>query len=204
MNASQFPKAVINLEWRLLRLPYTLFEAVKARSVEPQTRQEEARRAFMEEFVGRAQGIAGFVMGDDDLIAQGQIERAKGALRMEALTSESIAELRERAADKALGEERAEASEQRRRVARQEAQRKTRVAQEASLRKAEVARRASEQREAAHLQAEEKRIALEDAEGLVDREYAIHLGDAEMLEQTAEDAKLDAEILEGARKGRKD
>jgi hypothetical protein len=203
MNVLENPRAILQLEWRLLRLPYTIFEAITARNEHPQTRQEEARLAFLEDLMGRARGVAGFVMGDDDMIARGQIERAKAALRLEAVTRESIAELRERAADQKLREERDLAEEGRVRAAKLEASRKGRALADASKSKAQIAARAAGQRGATRLTADAHRAALEEAEGRAEREYAGHLRDAAFGERSAELAKQNAEELQGARKARK-
>lgn len=203
MNVSEYPRTVLQVHWRVLRLPYTVYEAMKSRSDDPQTHREEARRAFLDDFMGRIKGMAGFVMGDDDLIARGQIERAKAALRTDAVANESLAELRERAADMRLGEARERGADQRRGVAEQETQRKARALQEASRSRADVARKAERRREATKLQAGARRAAIEDAEGLAERDHAIRLGSANAIEEVAEDAKQDAAILESVRKMRK-
>lgn len=203
MNVLEHPKAILQVEWRLLRLPYTIFEAIKVRNDHPQTRQEEARIAFLQDFMGRAKGLAGFVMGDDDMIARGQIERAKAALRLEAVTRESIAEVRERAADQKLSEERGRAEQRRIRAAKLEASRKERTLGEASNRKAQIAARAAGQRGATQSTADARRAALEDAEARVQLEYAGRLRDSAAEERSAGLAKQDAQALEEARKARK-
>lgn len=203
MNVLENPKALLQVQWRLLRIPYTILEAMKSRDAQPQTRQEEARIAFLEDFMGRARGVAGFVMGDDDMIARGQIERAKAALRLEAVTQESIADLRERAADQKLSEERAVAEQERLRTAKLEASRKARVLEDASESKAQIAARAANKREATRSTADAHRAALDQAEGRVEREYSRHLRDAATQERSAALAKQDAEVLQEARKARK-
>jgi hypothetical protein len=203
MNVLENPSALLQVQWRLLRLPYTIFEAIKARNEHPQTRQEEARIAFLEDFMGRARGVAGFVMGDDDMIARGQIERAKAALRLEAVTHESIAEVRERAADQKLNEERDLAEQGRVRAAKLEASRNARALADASKSKAQIAARAAGQRGATRSTADAHRAALDEAEGRVERGYSGHLRDAATGERSAELAKQDAEVLQEARKARK-
>lgn len=203
MNVLENPKALLQVQWRLLRLPYTILEAIKTRDAQPQTRQEETRIAFLEDFMGRARGVAGFVMGDDDMIARGQIERAKAALRLEAVTQESIAELRERAADQKLSEEREIAEQERLRAAKLEASRQARVVADVAKSKAQIDARAANRREATRSTADAQRDALDQVEDRVEREYSRHLRDAATQERSAELAKQDAEGLRESRKARK-
>jgi hypothetical protein len=121
-------------------------------------------------------------------------------LRLDAVTHESIAELRERAADQKLSEEHDLAEQGRLRAAKLEASRKGRALADASNSKAQIAARAAGQRGATRLTADAHRAALDEAEGRVEREYSGHLRDAAARERSAELAKQDAEVLQEARK----
>src|SRR5438270_5496354 len=93
MDLKQLPRNVLHIEYRLLRLPLTLFETITGNGPE-QTAQgtgQEASRGLVEDVIGRAKQFAGIVMGDNRLTAEGQLQQAKGDQLRDAAAQDLVA-----------------------------------------------------------------------------------------------------------------
>ncbi|MBV9952524.1 MAG: hypothetical protein JO291_11275 [Acidimicrobiia bacterium] len=140
------------------RIPLGLAERLFGGGAEdwPPTLAYEGFEAGVKQFVGS-------IFRDEDLVREGDLERAKVERLRQAASLEAEAELRQQAADEALDERRSR-DRQRRQEATESAQRrKSRIAQEASEAKDEVEEQADaveqaiDEAEAARKQAADKR-----------------------------------------------
>ena len=108
MDLKELPRTALHVQWRLLRLPLTVFETVTGKDDRTASRtQAEARQGLVENVLGKAKEAVGIVMGDDRLTAAGQVQQAKGEELREAAANEAIArQQRERAEQEFAQEER--------------------------------------------------------------------------------------------------
>src|SRR4051794_39352912 len=93
MDLKQLPRTVLHVEYRLLRLPLTLFETVTGRGEQApvQGMGQEASRGLVEAIVGRARRLFGFVRAATPLPAEGQLQQAKGEELREAAAKDVVA-----------------------------------------------------------------------------------------------------------------
>jgi hypothetical protein len=95
-----------------------------------------------EGFEAGVKQVLGSVLRDDDLIREGDLERAKVDRLRQAATLEAEADLRQEAADEALEERRSRDRRKRQQATESAQRRKSQIAQEASRAKTEVEQQA--------------------------------------------------------------
>lgn len=200
MRVLDYPKATLRVEWRLIRLPYTLYEALQRTNEGNQSRDDDARRTFIEDLVGRVKGVAGLVMGNDEMIARGQVDRAKAALRLDGIVNESVANRRDQAADEKLAERKNELRAQKSEIAEQEASRVRRASRKASVETARLAGQVSSMRSTTKRLADTRREDLKRADRHTHAEYAKNLDNAAAEKRAARAAKRQAAELKAIRK----
>jgi hypothetical protein len=116
-----------------------------------------------DQFEAGVKQVVGSVFRDEDLVREGDLERAKVQRLREAATLEAEADQRQAIADEALEERRSRDRQRRQQATESAQQRKARIAQEASRAKDEVeeqadaVERAIDEAESARKQAADKR-----------------------------------------------
>ena len=151
MEIQQLPRTMLRVQYRLLRLPLTVFEAVTNRGAfaGSGTKEDDTRRSLVENVIGKAKQVVGTVFDSDSLLAEGRLQEAKAEQQREAGTREAIAEQEESTAERRFRERQEDVQEER-----------ARVAEEAAAREAEIER----DREAALSRVEEEVADREAAE----------------------------------------
>jgi hypothetical protein len=191
--------AVLNVPWRVVRLPYTLVDDLRRRGSRA-GELPEATLAFLEEMAGRAKATIGFVMGDERLLASGQVERAKAAERLRAMAEEATAETVEKRAQEELSHRRQRANRQRTEASVKHASRASSIAQETAREKKRVDEDAARGRNAVSRQALAERVVIDATDEAVREKTATELIEADLEEVGAEEARRRAEEIEATRR----
>ena len=195
-------RQIVVIPFRLLRAPFTVARQIRTMVNEPGV-IGQSRRAFVEEFTGRAKAFAGFLLGDDRLITTGQIERAQAAERMSAVAEEAAADALEREAAQKTGARIHEARTERAEAQRKKAQRSAAIAMETEQEKQRVEREAAAARRQVEFEAAQDELVIDATEAAVQTEAELTLGAAAAEEAAAEQARLEAETIEVVRRGAK-
>lgn len=190
-------RAIIRGPWRLLRLPYTVVEEIRLKESES---MPAARLAFLEEMSGRAKAAAGFVLGSDRLLTNGQVERAKAAERLRAVAEEASAEMIDKKAREELSERRESTRRQRTEASAKHAARTSAIASETAREKERVEADAARGRDAVRRQALAERVVIDATDEAVREEAASQLIEADLEEVAADEARRRAEEIEAARR----
>jgi hypothetical protein len=188
------------MPFRLMRAPFTVARQIRNMVNEPGV-IGQSRRAFVEDLTGRAKAFAGFLLGDDRLITTGQIERTQAAERMSAVAEEAAADAMEREAAQKTATQINEANSERAEAQRKRAQRSAAIALETEQEKQRVEREAAAARRRVEFEAAQEELVIDATEIAVQSEAELTLGAAAAEEAAAEQARLDAERIEVARRG---
>lgn len=200
MKIQELPRTAVNGWLQMVRLPLTTFEAVARRGRDnsewpPALAFERVEVAVKETF--------GNVVGDDELVAQARVQRAKVAEIERALTKEAEAAAKAQQAEldfaereerleqkKAQVERQAEQREQQ--LEREKAEARRKVEQEASRKKTTARKAAATREKAVEKQAEaaERRRLQTEADALAEKQRALAAkGKAIDLDEAAEATK---------------
>lgn len=190
-------RAVIMGPWRLLRLPYTVVEEIRRKE---QKEIPEARLAFLEEMTGRAKATVGFVMGNERLLASGQVERARAAERLRAVAEETTAEAIDSKAQEELSERRRRSRRQRTDASVKHAARTSAISSEADREKERIEADAERGRDAVSRQALDERVMIDATDEAVRKKTATELVEADLEEVGADEARRRADEIEAARR----
>ena len=93
---------------------------------------DEARKGLLALVTGKAKEVAGAVLGNDSLAAEGQLQQAEAAARKDASATNAVAEVRAKEAAEELAREHAIANAQRAAVETAEAGREEQVREQAA------------------------------------------------------------------------
>ena len=201
MDLMKLPRAAIEAQLRLLRMPITVFEAVTRRD-EGGSMADETRDNFVDEAVGRGKLLLGTLLRNDDLVSQGRLQQAKARERSEAQAAEAVAERREKQATEEFARRQGEAARRKVAVAREESVRKSEIERE----RAEAQRRVDEEarrRKSTVQAAEEARDDVADRiEDRARQERSQKLLKAAAEEKAAEKARDRADLLSDQRNSR--
>lgn len=201
-NTSQIPRSLINAPLRLVRLPATVLEEM--RRLNEAGAIGEARRAFVEDLRGFAKTAAGFLVGNDDLILNGQIERAKSIERLRGLAEEVAAEVIEDDARQQASRTVLQAKRERAQADAEHAVRTAEIAAETTKQRQRAEKDAIAGRNAIRRRAVGQQIVLDAEEQKTREEAGVVLEVAAVEEAVAEEARAQAEDIERLRKAERD
>jgi hypothetical protein len=207
MNALSIPLSILRLQYKIVRIPFQLFET---NVVERRDTEDPARLAY-ERTIGTLDKVIGGALGASDIERRGKtlVERTDDlarARRLDELADETEAQADQKLASarEAALEERAaaaEAADEAAREARVEAEeRKQEAADEAEERAAAEKKRADELAEARAEQArkaeQQQREQIAKVEEIVTAPAEAELADAAEHQEEAEAKKEEAERIE--------
>jgi hypothetical protein len=195
-------RMLVVIPFRLMRAPFTVARQIRSMANEPGA-MGQSRRAFVEDLTGRAKAFAGFLLGDDRLITAGQIERTQAAERMSAVAEEAAAEVMEREAAEKTAAQINEAKRERVEAERKQARRTAAIARETEEEKQRIEREAAAARREVKLDAAQEELVIDATDVAVRTEAQLALGAAAAEEDAAEQARLEAEAIEAARRSTK-
>lgn len=174
---------------------------------------DEARKGLLGSLAGKAKEVAGAVLGNDSLAAEGQLQQAEAQTRKDASAREAVAEAEAAEAAQKLAAERAAADSQRIAAEAAAAQRVDDTVRQAEVQEqiveAEVQRDETMAKRAAELEAEQElqrttaqaqaQLAQADQiEANARREREQEAARAEVAEQAAARARAEADRLAAA------
>lgn len=192
------PGMLLRAPWRLLRLPYTLMEEMRLKEVGSEI--PDARLAFIEEMSGRMKAMAGFVLGNERLLAAGQVERARAAERLRGVAAEAQAETIEQEADDEFTERATRARRQKTQAAADHAGQTARISRETAEERRRAEADAARARNVVRRQATQQRRVIDNTDEEIRRDTAEQLIAADLEEVSAEEARQRAEAAEAARR----
>ena len=200
MDLKELPRTAVHVQWRLFRLPLTVFETVTGKNQRPTSRvQAEAREGFVENVAGRVKEVVGIVLGDDRLTAEGQVQQAKGEELREAAASDAIAQQQRQRAEKEFAEQERVIRQRKAEVAREEAAREAQIEQEKAAAKAQVNRDAAARKAEAERKAEVDRAKVQRQQAQVAAKRSAKVQKVSQKRKAADAARTTAEVLEDAR-----
>ena len=200
MDLKELPRTALHVQWRLLRLPLTVFETVTGQDDRTASRpQAEARQGLVENVVGKAKEVVGIVMGDDRLTTEGQVQQAKGEELREAATNEAIAQQQRQRAEQEFAQKERTIRQRKAEIARDEAAKEARIEQEKAAKKAQVNREAAARKAAAERTAEVQEAQVDRQQAQVAAKRASKVQKAAQKRKAADAARTTAEVLEDAR-----
>lgn len=191
MKLTALPRTALRIQWRLVRLPLTVFEVVTGDGPD----QGAARKGL----VGRTKQLVGVVLGDDAAVAEGALQEATANKEREAAANETVAATKRERAEEEFSSHRQLTEQRRAEVAAERAREKSRLEAERAQRKAEAeaeVRRRERTVEAA-ARAKKKKAASKRAQA--DRQRAQRTAAAAAREESAEELERKAETLARAR-----
>ena len=207
MNVLTAPRAAAALQYKALRLPYTVLETqVVTRFLDEESR---VRLAF-ERALGNVDATIGKLLDNDELTRRGTALARRADVLENAVRLEEKAEQRKAEADAALREQKEQAAQQRRQAEQEKAERARQVKQQAAAEKRRVKEQAQAQEKAAaqaisksaqaELDAERER--LEQQEARIEQQKAARtaapkaqLDKAVERQAVADDERAEAERL---------
>jgi uncharacterized protein YjbJ (UPF0337 family) len=202
MDLKQLPRNVLYVEYRLLRLPLTLFEVATGRGegAAVQGTGQEASRGLVEDVVGRVKQFAGIVLGDNHLAAEGQLQQAKGEELREAAAKDVVASRQRQAAAKEYAADQRQLTAERTKVEREKAQQENELEQRRRAEKARVDEQAKARKAAARQAAKAEQAAVDRQAAQVARKRASRTATAGAQKSAAAQARAEAQRLEKLRK----
>src|SRR5947209_6895970 len=202
MDLKRLPRNLLYVEYRLLRLPLTLFEVATGRGegAAVQGTGQEASRGLIEDLFGRVKQFAGIVMGDNRLTAEGQLQQAKGEELREAAAKDVVASRQRQAAAQEFAAEQRHLAAERAQVERQKVQEENELDGRRRAEKARVDEQTRARKAASRQATKAEQAAVDRQAAQVVRKRASRTAAAGAQKSAAAQARAEAQRLEKVRK----